>query len=85
MSTAEQLQIGELKAMIAKQAAQIDFIMKHLGITYTYDPSINDDPRVVAALRTGGLMEAIKVYREINNAGLAEAKAAVEELQGRLG
>ncbi len=49
MFTAEQQQIGELKAMIAKQAAQINFIMQHLGITYTYDPAINDDPRVVAA------------------------------------
>ena len=85
MPTIEQQQIAELKAQVAKQKAQIDFILQHLGITYVYDPSVNDDPRVIEALRKGGMIEAIKIYREIHNAGLAEAKTAVEELQGRLG
>ena len=36
-------------------------------------------------LRRGNLIEAIKVYREINNVGLAEAKQAVEAMQSSLG
>jgi ribosomal protein L7/L12 len=38
----------------------------------------------VAAIRQGNLIEAIKIYREIYDVGLAEAKAAVEQMRGRL-
>ena len=44
-----------------------------------------DDPDVVAALRSGNKIEAIKLQRERTGLGLAEAKHAVEEIERRLG
>ena len=47
--------------------------------------SPDDDPRILDALRNHNLIEAIKIYREINDIGLAEAKAAVEAIRARRG
>ena len=40
-------------------------------------------PELVSALQRGKLIEAIKIYRSMTGAGLAEAKAAVEGMAGR--
>jgi ribosomal protein L7/L12 len=39
----------------------------------------------VEMLKKGNKIEAIKIYREIYNCGLAEAKQAVEGIEARLG
>jgi ribosomal protein L7/L12 len=44
--------------------------------------SDSDIQRLREVLRQKGVIEAIKVYREITNMGLAEAKAAMEALRG---
>jgi ribosomal protein L7/L12 len=51
------------------------------------DPMVSHDvpPDVIAALKAGNKMEAIKLTRQHANIGLAEAKAAVEELEATLG
>jgi ribosomal protein L7/L12 len=49
------------------------------------EPGPGDDPRIVEQLKKGNVIEAIKIHRELNDAGLTEAKGAVEEMQGRLG
>jgi ribosomal protein L7/L12 len=49
------------------------------------DVSSLDDQEVIEALQTGKLIEAIKVYRQIHNVDLAEAKSAVENIKARLG
>ncbi len=85
MPTEDQFQILELKEQVRKLEAKIQFLYRHLGITYAYEVEAGDDSRVIEALRRGGLMEAIRVYRETYKVGLAEAKAAVEDLQGRIG
>ncbi|MFN8411479.1 MAG: hypothetical protein U0Z26_03740 [Anaerolineales bacterium] len=85
MSTEEQRQIYELKSRINQLEAQVNFLYKHLNVTFVEETNPNDDPEVIKALRETNLMEAIKVYRLRHNAGLAEAKAAVEEMQARLG
>ena len=41
--------------------------------------------RVVDILKKGTKIEAIKIYREIYNCGLAEAKQAVDAIEARLG
>jgi ribosomal protein L7/L12 len=40
---------------------------------------------IKAALARGRKIDAIKLYRRITGAGLAEAKAAVETLEGKSG
>jgi ribosomal protein L7/L12 len=59
--------------------AKLDAILEHLGI----DPASLEDPRIreIREIARGGeKIEAIKRCRDHFGSGLAEAKAAVEEL-----
>jgi ribosomal protein L7/L12 len=85
MSTVEQQEINLLRSRINQLEAQVDFLYRHLGVRYVEQKSLADDPRVLAALRKNSMIEAIKYYREINDVGLAEAKAAVEAIRARHG
>lgn len=85
MPTVEQEQIYNLRSQINKLQAQINFLYKHLNVEYIEEVNPSDDPEVIKVLRTGNAMEAIKLYRGRNNAGLAEAQIAVEEIRARLG
>ena len=85
MSTIEQQEISLLRSRILHLEAQVDFLYRHLGVTFLEQNSPDDDPRILEALRRNNLIEAIKVYREINDIGLAEAKAAVEAIRARHG
>jgi ribosomal protein L7/L12 len=85
MSTVEQQEINLLRSRIVHLEAQVDFLYRHLGITYVENNHPDDDPRIIDALRKNNLIAAIKIYREINDIGLAEAKAAVEAIRARRG
>jgi ribosomal protein L7/L12 len=85
MSTVEQQEINLLRSRINRLEAQMDFLYRHLGVTYVEQSSPDDDPRIIDALRKNNVIEAIKYYREINDIGLAEAKAAVEAIRVRRG
>lgn len=76
-------EIIQLRARVAELEDKVEKLYKHLGLTYNPNAP-TEDPRLIAAIRKGNLIEAIKVYREIYNVGLAEAKAAVEQMMGRL-
>ncbi len=45
-------------------------------------PNLSDDQHqsIITTARSGNLIEAIRLYRQYTGAGLAEAKAAVEQL-----
>jgi large subunit ribosomal protein L7/L12 len=73
-----------LRSRITQLEERVDFLYKHLGITYTENSS-TENARVIDMLKRGNKIEAIKIYREIYNVGLAEAKDAVESLESRLG
>ena len=73
-----------LRARIAELESRVDFLYRHLGIAYVQDTSMGD-ARVVDMLKKGNKIEAIKIYREIYNCGLAEAKQAVDGMEARLG
>ena len=85
MSTAEQQDIAQLRREIRRLQAQMDQLYRHLGLTFVENTAANDDPQVVAALRAGNVVEAIKLYREKTELGLAAAKADVDEMRSRLG
>ncbi len=85
MPTVEQDQIYSLKSQVNKLQAQIDFLYKHLNLEFIEDINPSDDPEVIKILRTGNVIEAIKVHRERHNTGLAEAKMAVDDMRARLG
>ena len=61
---------------VARVERKLDLIIDHLGLRAD-DPRMNE---VVALVRDGKKIQAIKVYREITGAGLKEAKDAVEAI-----
>jgi ribosomal protein L7/L12 len=85
MPTEDQVQLAALKTRVFQLEAQVRFLYTHLGITYVPEISTIDPPDVIAALKQGNLIEAIKAYRLATNVGLAEAKTAVEEIRARVG
>jgi large subunit ribosomal protein L7/L12 len=81
---AAESEILALRARLAELEGRVEYLYKHLGIAYVGDPSIGD-ARVIEMLKKGNKIEAIKIYREIYNVGLAEAKQAVDGMEARLG
>ena len=77
--------VAKLRARIIKLEGQVNFLYKKLNIEFVPETQITDDPKIVEFLKKGQMLEAIKVHRQNTGAGLAEAKTAVEEMQGRLG
>ncbi|MFC5803993.1 ribosomal protein L7/L12 [Streptomyces formicae] len=69
--------LSRVDRRIARLERKIDRVLDHLGIQET-DPRLE---RVAALVRDGRKIEAIKVYREITDAGLKEAKDAVERIE----
>jgi hypothetical protein len=72
-------EIRKLHAEIMALEDKLDFLFRHFNVDYIRDMS-GVDPRLVAAIQKGDMISAIRIYREITNVGLAEAKAAVEGL-----
>ncbi len=60
---------------------KLELLMKHSGMN-VYELAARE---AQALMREGKKIEAIKVYRGLTGAGLAEAKAAVERLEGGAG
>lgn len=85
MSTAEQQEIQILRSRVSRLEAEMEYLYRHFGLTFSENASPSDDPRVLEALKKNNMIEAIKVYRELTNLGLAEAKTAVEEIRRRRG
>ena len=77
-------EILALRARVAELESRVDFLYNHLGIAHVRDTGMAE-ARVVETLKKGNKIEAIKIYREIYNCGLAEAKQAVDAIEVRLG
>ena len=77
-------EILALRARVAELESRVDFLYNHLGIAHVKDTGIAE-ARVIEMLKRGSKIEAIKIYREIYDCGLAEAKQAVDRIEVRLG
>jgi len=73
-----------LRVRVAELEDRLQYLYKRLNIDFVAEPT-SIDPRIVDFLKKGNKIEAIKVYREIFNVGLAEAKNAVEGMEASLG
>ncbi len=75
-----------LQARISDLEKRMQLVYRQLNMYYE-DPNV--DPlyslEIQEALRRGNKIEAIKIYRYLTNAGLAEAKRAIDDLATRLG
>jgi len=85
MSSIEEQKMEILRSRLSRLEAEMEFLYKHLGITFSENSSFDNDPQVIEALRRHNLIEAIKRYRELTNVGLAEAKDAVEAIRRQRG
>lgn len=72
-----------LRARVAELERRLDFLYRKLGVEYVDNPGMADS-HIVDLLKKGNKLEAIKAYRELTNAGLAEAKNAVEQIESNL-
>ena len=78
--------IGEIKQRLALVEARLQQLFDHLDFAPQegsqpgeLDP--NDDPEIQDLLAKGNVAQAVKRYREMTGAGIAEAQRAIEEAQ----
>lgn len=81
MSTEQDL--ISLRARVTELERRLDFIYKKLGVEYI-DNLEMADAHIIALVKKGNKLEAIKAYRELTNSGLAEAKQAVDRIESTL-
>ncbi len=77
-----------LQSRVRELEDKLQFLYHRLNIDYTSASSDSDpalSPQIQNALRRGNKIEAIKIYRELTNVGLAEAKRAIDDLEANLG
>jgi len=80
-----EVDVAALRARIIGLEGQVKFLYEKLNLEFVPETQGDDDPKIVEFLKKGRLIDSIKTYRENTGMGLAEAKHAVEEMQGRLG
>jgi len=83
----DQQDIADLKMQVARLTRLVEALYSRSGepmpnLDYTLDTPPAD---VVAAVQSGQLITAIKLWRGYTGLGLAEAKAEMEELSSRMG
>jgi ribosomal protein L7/L12 len=79
-------QLLEITQRLALVEARLQQLFDHLNIAPQeaakpgeFDP--NDDPEIQDLLAKGNLAQAVKRYRELTGAGIAEAQKAIERAQ----
>ena len=82
---AMEFEVQALRERLARLEGKVEFLYKHLGITFVPEAGPGDDPRLIEALKKGDNLGAMKVYREIHQVGIDEARKGVDEIRGRLG
>lgn len=80
MST--EIDLIQLRARVKELEDRLKFIYEHLRIEYTDNPDAKNK-EVIEMIKAGNKIGAIKVYREIYNVGLAEAKEAIDRIETR--
>ncbi len=76
---------ARMRDRVYQLQAQVDFLYRHLGITFVPESAPSDDPRIIAELKKGNLLAAMKVHRELFGSDVDTAREAVLEIKGRLG
>jgi ribosomal protein L7/L12 len=69
-----------LRARVAKLERTVAFLLDHTHATYVDQPDEGPFPDVVALVRSGNRLEAIKLYRAKTGASLAQAQEYVNGL-----
>jgi ribosomal protein L7/L12 len=81
MSTEQDL--INLRVRVTELENKLDFLYRKFGVEYIDNPGMADS-RIISLIKKGNKLEAIKMYRELTNSDLAEAKNAVEKIESTL-
>ncbi|MEW5940058.1 MAG: hypothetical protein AB1750_10375 [Chloroflexota bacterium] len=84
----DELEIRAVRERVSKLEAQVRFLYKHLDVEYVQGAYFELEPAdkdVAEFLKKGDMVRAVATYRAVHLVGLAEAKAAVEEIRAGLG
>ena len=68
--------INQLSGQVYEIENRLEFLFKKLNLVYVEEKK-DIDPRLADALKKGNMMEAIAIYRSLNNCDLATAKIEV--------
>ena len=83
MNTQQETERFNLLAQRVMQLEQqLAHLYKHLGIAPPQNEPLGE---IAALIASGNKIAAISKYRELRGGGLAEAKAAVDDIAARLG
>lgn len=77
-------EITRLRVRIAELEDRIEFLYKKLGVEYIENPRMAN-AKLTELIKQGQKIQAVKLYCELYNVGLAEAKSAVDALEKKLG
>lgn len=80
MST--EMDVIQLRARFRELEDRLKFIYKHLNIEYS-DTAEAKNKEIIELIKKGNKIEAIKIYKETFNVGLAEAKNEVEKMEAK--
>lgn len=75
-------EVQQLRSRVNELEDRIKFLYRKFNIDYVNpgsDPVLS--PQIQDALRRGNKIEAIKIYRELTGAGLAEAKDVIDRAE----
>lgn len=75
------VEFAQLSARVAALERDVQFLLEQLKPQHMTGSSFMMYPDVAQLKREGKIIEAIKLYREKTNTGLAEAKQFVDNLQ----
>jgi hypothetical protein len=84
MATEEQ-KVHRLTQRVYKLEKQIEFLYQHLNTTFPEEALLEEDPRILAALRARNKADAIDYYQEAHPVGLVDAINAVNQIAAKYG
>jgi len=75
-------QVHDLRHRVAKLERTVAFLLEQLKLEYTDTlPVTPPSPEVLALVRSGKKIDAIKLYRQLTGEDIEEAKRFIESLE----
>jgi ribosomal protein L7/L12 len=73
----------ELAEKVSAMQEKLDFVMREMSLQYP-EAQTHEKDEIRQMLKANRKIEAIKLYRERHDVGLADAKTAVEQIEKEL-
>ncbi len=79
-------EIMALQARLNTLEAQVEFLYKHLNVTFAPTQAVKDPrmAKIYELIKKGKMLEAFAAHRQAFGSSAAEAKSALEDLSGQI-